>query len=209
LRVNASNFDLRRISPFLSRYKADRRKINAATHAPSGADFFFFFAFLFVFRQSVECKRDRSTQTRHGRLVFLLSLHAAFSVYFWSAISLLRTMACCAGIRSETTCVLLESQHPRRFTRTRPPPGALSKEKEEEIARARSRPRAFGSDERDFDWQHPSDHPRWRSETSRCHSRRRACVNRNNRSTSVHVNATRKVSTRDLGDLAILHKLSR
>lgn len=63
---------------------------------------------------------------------------------------MLRTMACCAGIRLEATSVLLESILARALPRVRSRRREKEKE-EEEMARAQSR--AFGSTERDFDWQ--------------------------------------------------------
>lgn len=106
-----------------------------ATHASSSADFFF----LFVFRQSVECKRDRSTDAP-----CLFTLLAQRSPCISGAISLLRTIACCAGIRSEATSVLPESQRLRARSLACVQ-YALSKRERKRIGASTVAPRAFGS----------------------------------------------------------------
>lgn len=114
---------------------------------------------------TVKCKRDRSTHRRHVGTPFYSS-YAALSVYFWSAISLLRTMACCAGIRLEATSVLLESQHPRAGAAACAPEEEKKKKKKKKKRRNGASTVAPESI-----WIHgegfwlaaaPSDHPRGR-----------------------------------------------
>lgn len=118
---------------FVSRYNADRQEINGATHASFSVDLFFF-VFLFVFRQSVECKRDRSTH-RHATVgSSFYSFSTPRSPYISGARSLYSELWPVVPVFSQKRLLCSLKASVVAFTRTRALPCALLKGKEEEIA---------------------------------------------------------------------------